>query len=180
MRIVAHRGVNARMGRKRGVELVGKGLQLLALLGHIGRQRAGGSGKGQLRAQVLRAGATSGFLSAAKDAGAQRRAVLKVERAGCHRAADLMRGNGHSIDAQLGDIERNMQVALDGIGVEQGAHGMRGGGQLADGLHHAGLVIGGHDAHERDIVSEQVTQRGRLNVARTAGLHQVDGKASGA
>ena len=180
MCVVAHGGVNARMDRKRGVELVGKGLQLRALLSHMGRQRRGGSGKGELRAQVLRAGTSSGFLSAAKDSGAQRRAVLKVERTGCHRAADLMRGNGHGIDAQLGDIERNMQIALDGIGVEQGAHGMRGGGQLADGLHHTGLVVGCHDAHECDVVAEQVIQRSGLDVARTAGLHQIDGKTGGA
>lgn len=88
-----------------------------------------------------------------------------------------MRGNGHSIDAQLGDIERNMQVALDGIGVKQGAHGMRRGSQLVDGLHHAGLVVGCHDAHECDVVAKQVAQHGGLDVARTAGLNQVDGKA---
>ena len=76
LRVVAHGGVNAWMGRECGVELVGKGLQLLALLSHVGRQRRGGSGKGQLRAQVLRAGTTSGFLSSAKDAGAQRRAAF--------------------------------------------------------------------------------------------------------
>ena len=64
------------MGRKRGVELVGKGLQRRTLLGYMGRQRSGGSGKSQLRAQVLRAGTTSGFLSAAKNARAQRRAAL--------------------------------------------------------------------------------------------------------
>ena len=56
---------------------------------------------------------------------------------------------------------------------------MRGGGQPADGLHHAGLVVGCHNAHERHIVAEQLDKRGRLNVARTAGLHQVDGKARG-
>ena len=117
------------------------------------RQRAGGSGKGELRAQILRAGATSGFLSAAKDARAQRRAVLKVERAGCHGATDLVRSNGHGVNSQLGNIERNMQIPLDGIGVEQGAHGMRGRGKLADGLHHAGLVVGNHDAHERHVVA---------------------------
>ena len=141
------------MGRKRGVELVGQGLQFCALLGHVGRQRAGSSGKSQLRAQILRTGATAGFLSTAKDARTQRRATLKEERAGCHRAADLVRGNGHSIDAQLGDIERNMQVALDGIGMKQGAGSMCGGGQLADGLHHAGLVVGDHNAHECHVVA---------------------------
>ena len=72
-----------------------------------------------------------------------------------------------------------MQIALDGIGVKQGTRGVRGRGKLADGLHHAGLVVGGHDAHERDVVAQQVAQRGRLDVARTAGLHQVDGKARG-
>ena len=56
---------------------------------------------------------------------------------------------------------------------------MRGGGQLADGLHHAGLVIGGHDAHERDVIAKQVAQHGGLDVARTAGLHKIDGKAAG-
>ena len=101
----------------------------------------------------MRAGTTSGFLSAAKDARAQRRAVLKVERAGCHGATDLVRGNGHGVNSQLGDIERNMQIPLDGIGVEQSANGMRGRGKLADGLHHAGLVVGNHDAHERHVVA---------------------------
>ena len=72
-----------------------------------------------------------------------------------------------------------MQVALDGIGMEQGAGSMCGGGKFADRLHHTGLVIGDHNAHERDVVSEQVVQRGRLDVARTAGLNQVDGKAGG-
>ena len=141
------------MGCKRGVELVGKGLQLRALLSHMVRQRRSGSGKGELRAQILRTGATAGFLSTAKDARTQRRAVLKVERAGSHRAADLVRGNGHSVDAQFGDIERNMQVALDGIGMKQGAGNMCGSGQLADGLHHAGLVVGDHNAHERHVVA---------------------------
>ena len=61
--------------------------------------------------------------------------------------------DGHGVDAQLGDIERNMQIPLDGIGVEQGANGMRGRGKLADGLHHAGLVVGNHDAHERHVVA---------------------------
>ena len=56
---------------------------------------------------------------------------------------------------------------------------MRGRGKLADGLHHAGLVVGDHNAHERHVVAQQVAQRGRLNVARAAGLHQVDGKAGG-
>ena len=91
-----------------------------------------------------------------------------------------MRGNGHGVNSQLGDIERNVQIPLDGIGVEQGAHGMRGRGKLADGLHHAGLVVGNHNAHERHVVAEQVAQRGGLNVARAAGLHQADGKAGGA
>ena len=113
----------------------------------------GGSGKSQLCTQVLRTRATSGFLSAAKNAGAQWRAALKVERAGCHGATDLVRGNGHGVNSQLGDIERNVQIPLDGIGVEQGAHGMRGRGKLADGLHHAGLVVGNHDAHERHVVA---------------------------
>ena len=64
-----------------------------------------------------------------------------------------MGGDGHSIDAQLGDIEWNMQIALDGIGVEQGTGGVCGRGKLADGLHHAGLVVGNHDAHERHVVA---------------------------
>ncbi len=88
-----------------------------------------------------------------------------------------MSGDGHGVDAQLGGIERNMQITLDGIGVEQGADSMCSGGQLADGLHHAGLVVGNHDAHERHVVAEQFAQRGRLNITCTAGLHQVDGKA---
>ena len=87
--------------------------------------------------------------------------------------------NGHGIDAQLGDIERNMQIALDGIGMEQGTRGVRSRDKLADGLHHAGLVVGDHNAHERHVVAEQLDKRGRLNVARAAGLHQVDGKAGG-
>ena len=90
-----------------------------------------------------------------------------------------MRGNGHSINAQLGDIERNMQVALDGIGMKQGAGSMCGRGKLADGLHHTGLIIGDHNAHERHVVVEQIDKRGRLNVARATGLYQVDGKARG-
>ena len=56
---------------------------------------------------------------------------------------------------------------------------MSGRGKLADGLHHAGLVVGDHNAHERHVVAEQVAQRGRLNVAHAAGLHQVDGKSGG-
>ena len=59
------------------------------------------------------------------------------------------------------------------------ARGVRGGGKFADRLHHTGLVIGDHNAHERDVVAEQINKRGRLNVARAAGLHQVDGKAGG-
>ena len=146
----------------------------------MGRQRRGGSGKGQLRAQVLRAGTSSGFLSTTKDAGTQWGAGLKVERTGCHRTANFVGRDGHGIDAQLGDIERNMQVALDGIGVEQGAGSVCGGGKLADGLYHAGFVVGDHNAHERHVIAEQVAQRGRLDVARAAGLHQIDGKAGGA
>lgn len=97
----------------------------------MGRQGRGGSGKSQLRAQVLRAGTSSGFLSSAKDARAQRGAGLSLWRArtGCHRTANLVGGDGHSIDAQLGGIERNMQIALDGIGVEKGAHGIRSRGE---------------------------------------------------
>lgn len=110
----------------------------------------------------------------------QWRAALKVERAGRHRAADLVGRYGHGVDAQLGDIERNMQVALDGIGVEQGAGSVSSGGQLADGLHHAGLVVGDHNAHERHVVAQQLAQRGGFNVARAARLHQVDGKTGGA
>ena len=91
-----------------------------------------------------------------------------------------MCGNGHSVNSQLGDIERNMQVALDGIGMKQGAGSMCGSGKFADGLHHAGLIVGDHNAHERHVVTQQVDQRGRVNEARAAGLHQVDGKAGGA
>ena len=64
-----------------------------------------------------------------------------------------------------------MQIALDGIGVEQGAGSVCGGGQLADGLHHAGLVVGDHNAHERHVFAQQVAQRGGLDVARTARLY---------
>ena len=46
-----------------------------------------------------------------------------------------------------------MQIALDGIGVEQGAGGMCSSGKLADGLHHAGLVVGDHNAYERHVVA---------------------------
>ena len=46
-----------------------------------------------------------------------------------------------------------MQIPLDGIGVEQGANGMRGRGKLADGLHHAGLVVGNHDAYKCHVVA---------------------------
>ena len=46
-----------------------------------------------------------------------------------------------------------MQVPLDGIGMKQGAVSMCGGGQLADGLHHAGLVVGDHNAHECHVVA---------------------------
>ena len=46
-----------------------------------------------------------------------------------------------------------MQIALDGIGVDQGAGGVCGSGKLPDGLHHAGLVVGNHNAHERHVVA---------------------------
>ena len=64
-----------------------------------------------------------------------------------------MRGYGHGVNAQLVHIERDMQIALDGVSMEQGARGVRGGGKLADGLYHTGLVIGDHNAHERHVVA---------------------------
>ena len=90
-----------------------------------------------------------------------------------------MCGNGHGVNAQLVYIERDMQITLDGVGMEQGARGVRGGRKLADGLHHTGLVIGNHNAHERYVIAQQVAQRGGFDVARAAGLYQVHGKARG-
>ena len=64
-----------------------------------------------------------------------------------------MGGDGHGIDAQLGGVERNVQIPLDGIGMKRGAGSMCGRGKLADRLYHAGLVVGNHDAHERHVVA---------------------------
>lgn len=88
--------------------------------------------------------------------------------------ADLMPGDGEGIDTEICNIKGHMQPTLDGVGVIDGPVGMSYIGKCSDGLDDAGLVVGEHDRHKRDIGSHERFELGRFDISSTVGLDRID------
>ena len=69
--------------------------------------------------------ATSGLLSAPKDTGAQRRVSREIERTDTDGSSDLVTGERERIDTEVLNIERGVEISLDGVSVERRPESMR-------------------------------------------------------
>ena len=73
--------------------------------------------------------------------------------------------NGKRIDAERGNVERNMSVRLHGIGVEQNTQLMRNCSELCNRLNGANLVIRGHNGNQDSIRANRSSQAFRAHPA---------------
>ena len=98
---------------------------------------------------VLRAGAAAPLLVAAEQERPHGRAAADVERADALRGVDLVAGEGQHVERRLGGVDaRDLADGLRGVGVEDGARGLRELRALADGEEDARLVVRPHQRHE--------------------------------
>ena len=88
-----------------------------------------------------------------------------------------MAGNAHGVDSEGANVKRYVQIALDGVRMEERSRFVGHTCELTRRLHHAGLVVGNHDRDERDVFSHHFGQLHRLYVAGGAGANDVDSKA---
>jgi len=74
------------------------------------------------------------------------------QRPGADRAAALVTGDGHRVDAGAGERDRELADGLDRVGVEGDPVLVRDRGEGGDRLHGPHLVVRPHHAHQRDVI----------------------------
>ena len=97
--------------------------------------------------------------------------AAQQQRAGADRAAELVPGHGQRVDPGGGEVDRHAADGLHRVGVHRDAVLVGDRGELGDRLHRADLVVGPHDADERDrvrVVGERRAQRRRRRPGRSA------------
>ena len=137
------------------------------MLGYVRHKGIGGSGKSDYGPKILGAGPETALLPTSEAAWANRGSALEIQGADADRPADLMPGDGEGIDSEICNIKGHMQPTLDGVGVIDGPVGMSYIGKCSDGLDDAGLVVGEHDRHKRDIGSHERFELGRFDISST-------------
>ena len=78
------------------------------------------------------------------------------------RAAHLVPGDGHRVDAGRGEVERHLAKRLDGVGVDRDAVRARQRDDFGDRLKRPDFVVGPHDAdegHTGGVPLDQVAHR---------------------
>ena len=98
-------------------------------------------------------------------------ATAHIEEADALRAAELVAARRHEIDLQFIDIERDMGVRLDGIGMEEDALAgfrcmlLKARTDLCDRLEGADFIVGDHDADKQRIRTDRRHHRIRIDMA---------------
>ena len=98
-------------------------------------------------------------------------ATAQIEEADTLRAAQLVTARRHEIDLQFIDIERDMRVRLDGIGMEEDALAgfrcmlLKARTDLCDRLECADFVVRHHDADEQRVRTDRRHHRIRIDMA---------------
>ena len=82
-----------------------------------------------------------------------------TKRADAGRAADLVGGNGHHIDAEQTKIDRDFAEGLHRIGVHQRAMGLGKRHDFTQRLNDAGFIVGEHDADQRLWARQAISPR---------------------
>ena len=102
--------------------------------------------------RILGAGANVALLAAAVDEGHDRRRTREHERADPVRPTDLVRRHAQRGEAAGGEVDRQVAVGGDGVGVH--GHPVSSGERhdLGDGLDRTDLVVGDEHRHERNVV----------------------------
>ena len=111
------------------------------------------------RGDVEGAGADVALLAPAVQ---QRRALgvaAQQQRAGAHRAAELVPGHGQRVHTAGAEVDRHLPDRLDRVGVQRDADGVRDLGQRRDVADRADLVVGPHDAGDRDVACRRRAPR---------------------
>src|SRR5437868_15395247 len=79
----------------------------------------------------------------------EREAVASNERPCSDGTTELVSGEGHEIDGENIEIDRNLAHGLHRIGMNQRATSVDNPSDLAQGFDHARLVVGEHDRDQR-------------------------------
>ena len=135
------------------------------LLNHSGKRNNG--------TEILRTRTLAELLASAFGRRDKRRAPFQVERSGRNRTADLVRRDRQRIDTEFVHIDGDMEISLNGIGVEASSMRMCDRTEFANGLHHAGLVVGKHDRDERHVVIHHRRKRLGLHIAPCAHRYRI-------
>ena len=104
---------------------------------------------------VLGAGAAVALLAPAGHERHQPHAAADPQRADALGPAELVRRDRQQVDAERGDVDRNLAGGLHGVGVEQRAAGAGQRGQRGHRLQRADLVVGVHDRYEGRAIGQQ-------------------------
>ena len=96
--------------------------------------------------------------------------AAQQQRAGAHRAAELVPGHRQRVGAAGGEVDRHLADRLHRVGVERDADLVRDRGQRRESADGADLVVGPHHAGDGDVgaVAERLGQRGRGRPGRSA------------
>ena len=94
------------------------------------------------------AGSQRGLLESAVQSRRELHAVAQEEHADPQRAVELVGGGGEGVDAECGEVDRQLADDLGGVGVEEHAVAAADRRGVGDWLQDARFVAGEHDASE--------------------------------
>ena len=126
----------------------------LGISQHVARRLVGDRRKGHGVAHVARAAAHAALLPTANLLGHQGSSGAQVQGPARHGPRHLVRGHAGSVNAQLGDVERDVPERLDRVGMDEGAAGMSKLDNTLERLDRADLVVCRHDAHEGNVAAK--------------------------
>ena len=121
---------------------------------------------------VLGAGATPPILRPTEEEGLERGAAPDIEAADPLRRPELVPAHRGEVEGDPRRIDLDLPEGLHGVGVEEGAMGLRERGQLGDRLHDPGLVVHPHHRGDGDVIGGEL----RLGIGQIDGPARDDGE----
>ena len=156
--------------------------QARRLVSHVPRCLLCGGGKSSGSGNIEGARTQRALLATTVQNGDRLDVARQDESADAHRTADLVGRDSHCVDAQVGEVQRQLSESLHGVGVDGHARGLGKCCGFLDRLDGADFVVGVHDRHEGRAVAvfaQQLFQVVKTDAAVFVDIHQEHLRALG-